>query len=280
MAVAQAASPTMSVNVANGTAGVPTGTYPSSYNYWVANNTSGGESVTIQAANGSNPRIDLVVCYVNLSASFSDSPVNNPGAMVYAAVEGSPGSSPAAPNASAIQTAIGAANPYIVLAEVLVGTGVTQILNSNITDLRPWAVVANKPYRFLATYTGGSNIPLNTPGIVPIDNATLNNGNIFSDSTYLVTAPVSGFYDFNGGLGHDNSGSYLVQATLVKNSASSPTIVGNGSEVTGAYAFSTVTQNDIQLNAGDTIALYGVTLTSGLGYAANNFLQGRLSSRT
>jgi hypothetical protein len=277
MAVAQSASPAMSINVANGSAAIPTGTYPSSYDYYVANNTSGGESVTIATANTSNPRIDLIVCYVNLSATFSDSPVNNPGAMVYAAVAGTPGATPAAPNSSAIQTAIGASNPYLILGEVLVGANVTQILNSNITDLRPWATVSNMPYKFSATYAGGANISDGSAGLVPLNAESLNSGGCFNTSTGLFTAPAAGFYDFNGGAGHNNAGSYLVQATLLKNGS---TLVGSGSEVTGSYAFSTVTSLSVPLNAGDTVGLYAETLTASLGFGGSNFLQGRLASRT
>ena|SRR5665213_1012398 len=108
---------------------------------YVANDTSGGEAVTITTANTSNPRIDVIVCYVNMSATFSTSPVNSPGAMVYAAVAGTPASSPAVPSGSAIQTAIGASNPYIILAQVAVAANVTSIVNSYITDVRPWALV-------------------------------------------------------------------------------------------------------------------------------------------
>jgi len=55
------------------------------------------------------------------------------------AVAGTPNASPSAPSGATIQAAVGASNPYIVLANVLVGTSVTQINSSNITDLRTMA---------------------------------------------------------------------------------------------------------------------------------------------
>jgi hypothetical protein len=165
MAVSQAVSPNMSVVVANGTAMIPTGTYPSSYNYYIANNTSGGESVTIGTANTSNPRIDLIVAYVNQSATFTTSPVNSPGTWLLADVQGTPASSPSAPNAAAIQAAVGASNPYFILAQVLVGANVTQILNSNITDQRSMA------YPTVMGYHWQSYTPTLT-------NITVNNGSV------------------------------------------------------------------------------------------------------
>lgn len=141
MAVVAATSPGMSVTVSQGSARISTGTYPTSYGYFVAiDTTSGspaGESVTITTANSSNPRIDTIVAYVDLSVTASNGTPNNPNNMLkVAAVAGTPAGSPSAPNTAAIQSAIGAANPYIILANVLVGTSVTQITNSNITDLR------------------------------------------------------------------------------------------------------------------------------------------------
>jgi hypothetical protein len=136
----------MSVTVGQGTAGIPTGVYPSSFHYWIAIDTTtgtpAGESVTITTASGSNPRIDTIVAYVNEGASFNTSPVNFPGGFTLAAVAGTPAGSPSAPSGATIQAAVGGSNPYIVLADVLVGTSVTQINSGNITDRRTFASIS------------------------------------------------------------------------------------------------------------------------------------------
>lgn len=130
-------SPNMTTKVQPGTARIPTGTSPSDYAYFVGIDTSGGESVTHTTADASNPRYDLVVAYVDKGVTASSSTPNNPNNMLkLAVVAGTPNASPVEPNSAAIQSAVGAANPYIILARVLVGTGVTQVTTSNITDRR------------------------------------------------------------------------------------------------------------------------------------------------
>lgn len=99
---------------------------------------TGVNSVAITANSSGNPRIDAIVAYVDLSASAGTDGTN---VLKFASVAGTPASSPTAPDATAIATAIGAGNPYIVLANVAVANGATQIETANITDLRPSAYV-------------------------------------------------------------------------------------------------------------------------------------------
>lgn len=134
----QLGSPGMGVAVAEGSAFIPTG---NGYPYHVY--TDAAENVTITTADGSNPRIDLIVAYVDLT-EVDDTDPNNPDAFKMVAVAGTPAGSPAEPNGAAIQSAIGASNPYIILSEVLVGTGVTTITNANITDERTMVTVVAK----------------------------------------------------------------------------------------------------------------------------------------
>ena len=134
--VTQAASPNMTVLVQPGTAFIPTGTSPTNYAYMVGVDTTNGDPVTISTANASNPRIDTIVLYVDKSVTPSISPANNPTLLKSLAVAGTPAASPTAPSGSTIQTAVGAANPYIVLANVTVSTNATQITTSNIADAR------------------------------------------------------------------------------------------------------------------------------------------------
>lgn len=107
---------------------------PAGYAYqgWI----DSAASVTITTPDSSNPRITVIVLYVDKSATTSAAPPNNPGIAKLMAVNGSPSSTPTTPSDAAIQTAVGASNPFMKLAAVRVGAAVTQITNSNITDLR------------------------------------------------------------------------------------------------------------------------------------------------
>lgn len=120
----------LSVLVAVGQFKIDTTTY--SYTGWIDASTP----VTISAANVSNPRIDVIVIYVDKQATTSASPPNNPGIAKLLAVSGTASASPTAPNGTTIQAAVGSGNPYTILANVNVGTAATQVTNSNITDLR------------------------------------------------------------------------------------------------------------------------------------------------
>ena len=131
-------TPNMTIKVNPGSGRITTGTYPSSYGYFVSHDTVGGESVTISTA-AASPRIDYIVAYVDKSVTPSTSPanVNNTNNMFkFASVAGTPAGSPVVPTVGQIQTAIGAANPYIILAQVAVGASVTTITTPNISDLR------------------------------------------------------------------------------------------------------------------------------------------------
>lgn len=120
----------LSVLVSEGQFKVDTPTY--SYTGWIDADTP----VNISTPNIANPRIDVIVLYVDKQAATSPAPPNNPGVAKLMAVAGTANSSPAIPNNSVIQAAVGSGNPFIVLAQVRVESSVTQITNSNITDVR------------------------------------------------------------------------------------------------------------------------------------------------
>lgn len=119
----------MSVDVTPGMAFVP-GSYSITQGVYTVTNDA-LFTVSIAAANSSLPRIDLIILEV-LDQVYS-------GASNLAqvrAVAGTPASTPATP------TVTGA---YIPLAQVLVPAGATSIVNSNITDLRPFGALLNQP---------------------------------------------------------------------------------------------------------------------------------------
>jgi hypothetical protein len=143
LAVTAQASPNMTVLVGTGSGRISTGTYPTSYGFFIAVDTTGGESVTIGTA-AASPRIDYIVAYIDIGVSGSLLPINvnnKNNVLKFADVQGTPAGSPVVPTVSQIQTAIGAANPYIILAQIAVAASATQITNPNITDLRSMAGV-------------------------------------------------------------------------------------------------------------------------------------------
>jgi hypothetical protein len=100
------------------------------YNLAIANNVSG------------NPRIDAVVAYVDLTVVSAVSN-NNPGALKFMDVQGTPNASPVAPTNAAIQTAVGAGNPFYQLSVIAVANNPTNIVNANITDSRTRFLLGN-----------------------------------------------------------------------------------------------------------------------------------------
>jgi hypothetical protein len=111
-------------------------------------NTDNPYNLAIAASDPSNPRIDCVVAYEDLSVVSSASN-NNPGALKFMDVTGTPAGSPAAPNNTAIQSAVGAGNPFLVLRNVRVNATVTQILNSNLSNApAPFVIGSNPTYGF------------------------------------------------------------------------------------------------------------------------------------
>jgi hypothetical protein len=118
----------MSVDVAAGRCairGTTSNLYPArntaTVNKAIGNNSSG------------NPRKDAVVVYIDLAASPDAGSTNVVKLMV---VAGTPAASPTAPSDADIQTAVGASNPFLRLADVNVINGATSIANADITDQR------------------------------------------------------------------------------------------------------------------------------------------------
>lgn len=125
--VVQQTVPDMTVKVAAGYALIK----KTEMAYPVRNTTAA--NVTIGANSSGNPRKDAIVLYIDLGVSpISD--VSNVAKLV--AVQGTPAASPSAPDDAAIQTSIGAANPFIRLADVTVASGAVSILTANILDQR------------------------------------------------------------------------------------------------------------------------------------------------
>lgn len=97
--------------------------------------TDATNTVSLTAASTANPRIDAVVAYIDNGVTPTTSVVDNTnGILKFKSVAGSPAATPSAPTAQAIQSSVGAGNPYMVLAYVAVAKNATAA--GAITDVR------------------------------------------------------------------------------------------------------------------------------------------------
>lgn len=97
-------------------------------------------NVTIGAAPVSNSRIDVIVAYVDNPPQGSNTITDNYGACGLIVVAGTASSNPTAPNDTAIRSAItadgasGITAYYVVLAQITIASGTTDITNGEISS--------------------------------------------------------------------------------------------------------------------------------------------------
>ncbi len=120
-------TPDMSVDIATGRCWIK----GSGNSYPVRNTATINQAISSNASG--NPRIDAVVFYVDAGASPNSTASN---VIIVGVVEGTPAPSPVAPTDSAIQTAVGAANAFLRLADVTVPDGTPDIEDGDIEDQR------------------------------------------------------------------------------------------------------------------------------------------------
>lgn len=119
-------------------------------------------NITLATADGTNPRYDLIVAYVDLAVVQSTTS-NNVDALKIIRVTGTPAGSPSEPNGAAIQSAVGGSNPYSILARVTVAAAATTIANSAIVDRRTMAYVSAQSAE---TAAGGWSLLSSSPSAV------------------------------------------------------------------------------------------------------------------
>lgn len=237
-------TPNMTIKVNPGSARITTGTYPSSYGYMVNHDTVGGESVTITTA-AASPRIDYIVAFVDKSVAAVTSPVNNTNNVLkFAAVAGTPAGSPVVPTVSQIQAAIGAANPYITLAQIAVAASATTVTTPNITDSRALInVISNQQAWISATLL----------------NSWVNFGVPYTTAAYMKDS--TGFVHLKGTVKTGAIGTTIfnLPAGYRPGAAELVPVVSNGAF--GAIAISTSVAGDVAASLGNTayISLDGIT---------------------
>lgn len=100
-------------------------------------------SITIATA-ASSARIDSIVAYIDNSVAPTTSVVDNTNNILkFVAVSGTPAANPLAPTSTAIQSAIGAGNPYMVLWDVTIPANATTLTSATFTDRRNIATIAS-----------------------------------------------------------------------------------------------------------------------------------------
>lgn len=128
--VVQTSPLTLGVKVQVGDFRIESGSY--AYTGWL----DAEQAVSLPTADSANPRISSIVIYVDKNAATSAVPPNNPGVAKIIAVNGNPASVPVAPNNAAVQSAVGATNPFFIIANVTVPAAASTVTDANITDLR------------------------------------------------------------------------------------------------------------------------------------------------
>ena len=243
----------MSVNVAAGQIWIPGTQVANQSQYYMLND--GTVSVTVPAADSTNPRIDLIVAQV-IDTQYGGA--SNTGEVVD--VSGTPAASPAAPAAPANS---------ITLAQVYVGAGVTSITSGNITDKRPffYVTLVNQPAGRLYN-SANSEVAAGTNAQISNMTADFIQGGVTITNNGLVV-PVAGIYAVTAQIVYQNGSDSTVPSgqytfNVYKNGA---LILGNQIQVGATNSFATpLVASSISLAAGDAIELWGYTSSAQNAY--------------
>lgn len=186
-------------------------------------------SFTISANASGNPRIDVVVAYVDLSV-VDDSVADNPGALVVKVVAGTAAATPAAPDDTAIQTDVGIGNPWMLLARVAVSNGFSTITNSDIIDLRiKSSTIARLADKGFQDFVGEGLVWSQKTGLIGkmTTGYAYINGELVGKSylEYTFTATKDTYIDLP--LGSKPTSTNDLTITAVTNGAASPALAAN-----------------------------------------------------
>lgn len=246
----------MNVSIATGDGLISTGT---GFARRIA--TDAVNTVAISAASTANPRIDSIVAYIDNAITPVQTVLNNTnGILKFAAVAGSPASSPVAPSAGAIQTAVGAGNPYMVLCNVRVPANATSLTTATFIDMRNIANEISTGDVVDGAITS-AKIDWNSLGSKVTTNAS--QINIAQAGTTVASLSLSaGTYALIGVIshGHDNDGNGDYVHTQIKNGN---TTLASASGYLSAY------WNSQNVAAVGVATLTGVTTLALVGSTTN-----------
>lgn len=228
-------------------------------------------NLTIATADASNPRIDAVVVYIDNSVTLASNTADGQGAAKAMVVAGTPNASPVAPNAAAIQAAVGASNPYTVVANVRVNAGVSVISTGNITDVRSLAVRPSKA-AFSAYPSASQTISAGAFTQLQCNTEEYDIGSCFDVITYRYIARVPGLHHFDGACALGGTGdTNRMFVTLYKNGSA----FKRGSRV-HASTTDTIASNvsaDMNLALNDYVELFVWQNSGGTKTTANDPIQ-------
>ena len=176
-------------------------------------------NVTMSAAPSANSRIDLIVAYVDNPPQGSATSIDNPGACGLITVSGTAAANPVAPTESAIRTAItadgasGSTAYYVILAQITIAAGTTDIVAGNISagsaagigaqniDFTTLSMITLKGSYGDSTASANSKITLDYVQGVVGDKLTKSsdNGVKVGAGVTKVLVSASTFYTSNGG---------------------------------------------------------------------------------
>lgn len=137
------------------------------------------------------------------------------------------------------------------------------------------------PYKFSVYRSGNQTVSSATWTKVQLNATNFDTSSNFDAVTnFVFTAPIAGFYQFNGGLFVSMSnGNTTAIGINVNTFSSQPTIQGGQVEAVGSTSQETTISVLLQLSAADTVQLYGFTSqTTFTGGAPQTYLQGYLVS--
>lgn len=200
LAVTQAATPAMAVQVASGW-GAIVGNYTTNMGVYQFYNDAATQ-LTVTTANPSNPRIDRVVVTI-LDAYYTGAS----NTVTFQVIAGTPAGSPVAPSVP---------QNSLSLATIAVAAGATSITNANITDTRV-NVTTNLPVGDLTEVQGGTGITV-TSGTGPIPVVALSATTGTGASVLAAGATLTGTVNFSGdiNLSATNApGSLIDELTLI-----------------------------------------------------------------
>lgn len=123
-------TPDMTVTVTAGEAKIPYSDY--AYAVWSTED----EILTIPASSSSGNRIDRIVAYVDRTMTFTEEDVNHPGGWSFRVVAGTPSGTPVPATDTQVQSAVGAGNPWIDIAQIAVQMNSTAVTSGNITSTK------------------------------------------------------------------------------------------------------------------------------------------------
>jgi hypothetical protein len=227
----------------------------------------------ISAADGSNPRRDIVVIYVDYGQTPSTAVSNNTNGVVkIKVVNGTPAGSPVDPNGAAIQASVGAGNPYSILARVRVPAGQTSIGNSLIDDLRSMTSANLKDATVTTAKQKATTLMLSETNGIALNT---NYQAVASVTLPAVTAPHKYLINSVFAIANMGSTTNLTYAGYVYEGANGIGYV-YGDMPSGSYTMPALNQTAIftsSATGGQTITfgLKNVTATSGQSSSAGSF---------